>query len=76
MNIEEIVTQKNSFKNKFNLTTKEFDKLILYLKNNDEPKHNTAVVAKLNNMSDYSRNNSIHVTRFFYDALNHARNIK
>jgi len=73
MNIEEIVSQKDSFKKKFNLTEKQFNQIILYLKDNDEPKYNVAVVVKLNDLDDYSKDNSIHVTQFFSDALKNAR---
>ena len=73
MNIEEIITQKEEFKKQFHLTAKQFDSLVFYLKDNDEPKYNTAVAVKLDDMIDYDKNNTVHVTQFFKKALKHAR---
>jgi len=74
MNIEEIIIQKEGFKKQFYLSDKQFDALISYLKENDEPKYNAAIVIKLNNSVDHDKDNTVHVTQFFHDALNHARN--
>ena len=73
MDIEEIASQKQGFRKQFHLSSKQFDSLVLYLKDNDEPKYNTAVAVKLNDMIDYDKDNTIHVTQFFNNALEHAR---
>ena len=73
MNIEEIASQKQGFRKQFHLSSKQFDSLVLYLKENDEPKYNTAVAVKLNEIIDYDKDNTIHVTQFFNNALEHAR---
>ncbi len=75
MDIEKIISQKEGFIKQFHLSSKQFDSLVLYLKDNDEPKHNTAVAVKLNDMIDYNKNNTVHVTQFFNNALEHARKI-
>ena len=75
MDIEDIISQEEGFRRQFHLSSKQFDSLVLYLKDNDEPKYNTAVVAKLNDTIDYNKNNTVHVTQFFNNALEHARKI-
>ena len=73
MNIEEIISHKEGFIKQFNLTDKQFESLVSFLKNNDEPKYNTAVAVKLDGMLDYDKDNTVHVTRFFQNALKHVR---
>jgi hypothetical protein len=75
MNIKEIISQRDACKNQFHLSDEQFDLLIEYLENNDLPKYNTAVVVKLDDKINFDKDNTIHVSQFFYDALKHARNV-
>jgi hypothetical protein len=73
MDIAKIISQKEGFKKQFHLTAKQFDSLVFYLRDSDEPKFNTAVAVKLDDMIDYDKDNTVHVTQFFKSALKHAR---